>query len=180
MSYIRTFTGRQFNFLVLRPEDIAIEDIARSLAMQCRFVGHVSKFYSVAEHSFLASLLVPQEDARWALLHDAAEAYLADMSRPLKHFTNLGDIYRELEDKVMRVICKKFGLPLMPDGVDKPESVTLVDNALLALEEQQLKSAKCVWDDSWVTCEIPKIALPCFSWQAAETVFLDRFRTLFN
>ena len=83
-DWIQTFTGRAFYVLDPRPEDVDIEDIAHALSMQCRFAGHCREFYSVAQHSVTASWLVPPEDALWGLLHDAAEAYVVDLPRPIK------------------------------------------------------------------------------------------------
>lgn len=128
-------------FFVLRPRaaDIDIRDIARALSMQCRFVGHVSRFYSVAEHCVRACWLVQdwggtKRDQLWALLHDASEAYLGDVSRPLKHTPDLA-AYRRLEARTMRAICRRFGLP-----PKEPELVTKADVRMLGPEALQLKA----------------------------------------
>lgn len=85
---IRTFSGRLVDPWALRPEDIDIEDIAHSLSQQCRFTGHTSRFYSIAEHCLLvASLLAERYGSRvvlGGLVHDAAEAYFGDMAGPSK------------------------------------------------------------------------------------------------
>jgi len=83
-AFLPTCTGRRVNILNPRPEDIDIEDIAQALSHTCRFAGHVPAFYSVAQHSLLASELLDARTALWGLLHDAAEAYLHDLTRPLK------------------------------------------------------------------------------------------------
>src|ERR1039457_118422 len=83
-GFIGTFSGLRFWPLDPNPEKILIDDIAHALAHQCRFGGHASRFYSVAEHSVHVSRLCPPEDALWGLLHDASEAYLVDLPRPLK------------------------------------------------------------------------------------------------
>jgi len=82
---IGLFSGGTFDILNPRAEDVRIEDIAHALSQQCRFTGHTKTFYSVAQHSVLASTLVAAPDELWALLHDASEAYMGDMNRPLKH-----------------------------------------------------------------------------------------------
>ena len=83
-GWVQTVTGKAFYPLKPDPSLISIEDIAWALSMQCRFAGHVLHFYSVAEHCVYISNSVPMEDALWGLLHDATEAYLTDVPRPLK------------------------------------------------------------------------------------------------
>ncbi len=102
-----TASGRRV--FVLRPRcgDIRPEDIAASLSKLCRFGGHCRPFYSVAQHSVHVSLLVPPDLAVLGLLHDAAEAYLQDIIRPVKR--ELPD-YRALERIWEPVIHERFGL----------------------------------------------------------------------
>src|SRR5271165_7548492 len=85
-DWIQTYTGRVMYPLDPRPEEINIIDIAHALSNLCRFTGHVRTFYSVAEHSVRVSQHCDPKDALWGLLHDASEAYLADMSRPMKRY----------------------------------------------------------------------------------------------
>lgn len=84
MSWIRTSTGRHLDLTGSTAADIDPLDLARGLARACRFAGQCDAFYSVAQHSVLASFHVPPQDALHALLHDAAEAYLGDLTGPLK------------------------------------------------------------------------------------------------
>ena len=99
-----------------QPEDIHIEHIAHGLANVCRYSGHTSRFYSVAEHSVILSYLVPEEYRLEALMHDAAEAYIGDIPTPLKH-SILSPII-EVENNLMRIMGEKFGFdPVMPDAV---------------------------------------------------------------
>src|SRR5688500_14252940 len=88
MSYIRTYTGKEFYPLKPELDKIDIEDIAHALSNLCRFTGHTKQFYSVAQHSVLASEFVRVYDNPhlnlFVLLHDASEAYICDISRPLK------------------------------------------------------------------------------------------------
>jgi hypothetical protein len=132
-DWIQTFTGRQFWPLDPRPEEVCIEDVAHSLSNQCRYSGHVERFYSVAEHSYRASLIVPPEDAMWALLHDASEAYLVDLPRPLKRHSEMGALYKQIESGLMRVVCQHFGLPEM-----EPRSVSIADNVMICTERRDL------------------------------------------
>jgi 5'-deoxynucleotidase YfbR-like HD superfamily hydrolase len=106
-SCITTLSGKWFD--ILRPEEYEydIEEIATALSNLCRYTGHVNKYYSVAEHSVLVSRIVPVSDALAGLLHDASEAYLGDVSSPLK---KLLPEYRAIEDRVQEAIFKQFGL----------------------------------------------------------------------
>jgi hypothetical protein len=103
---IRTFSGKYIDPLNPNPDLICIEDIAHSLSMQCRFGGHTRQFYSVAQHSVMCALKLPDELKLAGLLHDASEAYLMDIPSPVKRrLTN----YKEIENNLMKVIADKFG-----------------------------------------------------------------------
>ncbi len=103
---IRTFTGKYFNVFDIDPGLICIEDIAHGLSMQCRFGGHTHYFYSVAQHSIEVALLCPFGQRLAGLLHDASEAYLLDIPRPIKNqLLN----YKEIEHNLMLAISEKFG-----------------------------------------------------------------------
>lgn len=135
-AWIQTYTGKQFRPLRPRIEDLDINDIAHSLANQCRFAGHVKEFYSVAQHSYLVSYLCSPDDALWGLLHDASEAYLVDLPGPLKRHPDF-NIYRVAEMYMMAVICDRFGLPR-----EEPASVRHADKVLLATEKRDLLGAE--------------------------------------
>lgn len=83
-DWIQTNSGQKVFPLDLAPEDISIGDIGHALGNICRFGGHCRHFYSVAQHSVLVSEYLPEGLALAGLLHDAAEAYLGDIMRPLK------------------------------------------------------------------------------------------------
>jgi hypothetical protein len=126
-DWMQTVSGRQFWPLDPRPEEVLIGDIAHALAMQCRFAGHCRRFYSVAEHSVLLSRAVAPEHKLWALLHDASEAYLVDVPRPVKPYL-AG--YRSAERRVMIAVCDRFGLPReMPSAVKVADDAILMDEA---------------------------------------------------
>lgn len=105
-EYIRTFSGRKFWALDPRPEDIELIDIAHALSNNCRWGGHCGPFYSVAEHSVLTAALLPRHLQLAGLLHDASEAYLIDLPRPIKYQIPQ---YREIEHKLMLCIAEKYG-----------------------------------------------------------------------
>ncbi|MEL7586629.1 MAG: hypothetical protein AAGU19_07930 [Prolixibacteraceae bacterium] len=122
---IRTYTGLYMNVFEPKPEMINIEDIAHSLSMQCRFGGHLPIFFSVAQHSINCAALVGDERQMLAaLLHDASEAYLLDIPRPIK--SRMPE-YKAIEYKLMLAIADKFGFEWpMSDIVKKIDEEMLV------------------------------------------------------
>lgn len=176
-AWIITYTGRKFYHLYPTPDMISIEDIAHALSMLCRWTGHTRYHYSVAQHSWYCSNLVAPEFALSALLHDASEAYLGDMNRPLKHFTPAGPAYLEIEERVEDVIYKKFGVPF-----PLPEAVKEADTQMLYAEKAQLmtvteatkyESGKWGSDDTEANVRIQR-----WTPRRAEKMFLKRFAEL--
>ena len=152
-DWISTFSGLPFWPCDPQPEDVRIEDIAHALSQLCRFAGHTRSFYSVAQHSVLVSLLCDPPDALWGLLHDASEAYLCDLARPVKHTPHL-DGYRLLEAHVQAVVARRFGLP-----AEMPASVKAADGVLLRVEQRDLMTMPAGW--------VPQGQLP---WQVQRLV----------
>jgi 5'-deoxynucleotidase YfbR-like HD superfamily hydrolase len=143
-AWIQTYTGKAFYVLDPQVADIDIKDIAHALSMQCRFTGHSRYFYSVAEHSVGVSKNGPKEFALWGLLHDASEAYLTDLSRPLKQYSDLGARYREVEDRLMAVICEHFGLQLQ-----EPPEVKVADKRMFQTERRFLmRDSASRWNET--------------------------------
>jgi len=129
---ISTYSGKWFYPLDPKPEDIDPIDICHALSNQCRFTGHTRSFYSVAEHSCRVHDILSPENRKWGLLHDATEAYLVDLPRPLKAMEEL-NIFSEVEDKIMKAICEKFNL-----NSKMPREVKAADNILLYTEIRDL------------------------------------------
>lgn len=178
-AWIITYTGLKFYHL--RPDEsmVSIEDIAHSLSQLCRWTGHTRFHYSVAQHSIYCSHLVPAAFALEALLHDASEAYLGDMNRPLKHFTPAGPAYLEIEAQVEKVIFRKFGLPY-----PLPDEVKEADTQMLYAEKSQLMSvteATKYEARKWGRDEVEApIAIERWTPRRAEKMFLRRFSELYN
>jgi uncharacterized protein len=168
-SWIQTASSRQFWPLDPRGEDLNIHDIAHALAHQCRFTGHTREFYSVAQHSVLAATLVPEELALDALMHDASEAYLADIAKPIKADPRFGTIYKEFEEKLMRIIAARFNFdwPLR-DEVKQADAILLHGEA-----SQLLGPQPSPWIDEALARACPRI-LPWRPEIARET-FLDLY-----
>lgn len=152
-------------FDLMRPERsrFEISDIAHSLSNQCRFGGHTPFFYSVAQHSVLVSDLLPPELRLAGLLHDAAEAYIGDLTAPLKH---LLPEYLAIEQSIERALFSAFGIdyPLHPD-------IKCADQRVLAAELRDL--FKVMGNVSGVL-PLPDKIDPLDP-LLAEALFLDRF-----
>lgn len=139
---IQTNDGHCFNLLYPCGSAISIDGIAHALSNLCRFTGHVREFYSVAQHSLMVSLIVPESVAREGLLHDAQEAYIGDMSTPLKRMLPR---YEEIEKNIEGVIAEKFCLDWSPET---RRLVKKADLIMLATERRDLLSVK-MDDDGW-------------------------------
>ena len=134
MSTMNTYTGRKFDPMTITPADIDGLDIAHALSMMCRGNGHLRRFYSVAQHSLNCAREAQARrfDSRTVLaclLHDASEAYIADIIRPVKeHLPN----YMEIESAVMEAVFARFGL----SDLDEEEHAAwkLIDDDLLETE----------------------------------------------
>lgn len=133
-NWVGTFNGRRIDLSYPDPDQINLHDIAQGLGNQCRFTGQVRDFYSVAEHCIHCAELVPEEYRLAALLHDAQEAYIADMSTPMK--AEIGGAYREVEDRIVRALDERFSM----DGllINLPDCVKLADRTMLMTERDAL------------------------------------------
>lgn len=171
-AWMQTFTGKQFWPLRPDPEHVDILDIAHALSLICRYGGHARRFYSVAEHSVLLSYAVPSEHALWALMHDAAEAYVGDMVRPLKHQM---PAYRAVEDRVLAAIAVRFDLPHREGLI--PAVVKDADNRILLDERAAILTPT---DHSWGVDDLEPLGVKVRGWEPvmAELAFRDRFEEL--
>lgn len=172
-DWMQTFTGRKFWPIDPRADEVNIHDIAHALSFMCRFGGHCREFYSVAEHSVRVSRLAntPEPIGLAALLHDAAEAYVVDVPRPLKR-SIVG--YREIESRVARVIEQRFGLET---GILDHPAIKQWDEILLATEARDLMGGESAGKWNLQASPLPERIMP-ESADEAEWSFLARFTAL--
>ena len=168
--YVSTVSGNRFYPFGPRIDHVSIEDIAHGLAYQCRFNGQTREFYSVAQHSLIVASLVPPHLRLAALLHDAAEAYLGDMVKPLKV---LMPEFADLEDRVSALIASAFNV----DFSDY-EPIKRADLIALATEKRDLmpRSAER-WSYLDGIAALPEPIATMSPWQAKQA-FLARFAEL--
>jgi 5'-deoxynucleotidase YfbR-like HD superfamily hydrolase len=170
--YVSTHLGHRFYPQAPSIADVAIEDIAHGLAFQCRFNGQTQHFYSVAQHSLMVASLVPRRLALAALLHDAAEAYLGDMVKPLK---NLFPEFSRIEAEVMAIIGARFGVAA---STFDERQIKRADLIALATEKRDLMPNSCeAWSLLDGVAPLPT-RIEALSPQLAKQNFLGEFRCL--
>lgn len=165
---ILTAAGRYFYFDGPSIGRHDIHEIAHALSNICRFTGHCREFYSVAQHSVIVSLLVPAPLALAGLLHDAAEAYVGDVSSPLKHML---PAYKAIEQRIEAVIAKCWDVDLHDPRVKAADLVAL------ATEQRDLLPKTSTWKTLQGVEPHPNTITP-LSPRDARTAFLDRYREL--
>jgi hypothetical protein len=175
-SWIQTYSGRQFWPLDPHVDDVDINDIAHALSLKVRYGGHCKDFYSVAQHSWLVTEAVRDRLAisqirmlRTALLHDAAEAYTADIVRPIKHLISG---FKEIEERIEQVIAEKFNL-IYPF----PDAIKEADIILLETERRDLMNKS---DAEWKRFDAEPLRdrIDPLCWRAAKAKFLYLFYSL--
>jgi 5'-nucleotidase len=167
-DWINTYLGHKIYPLDPDPTAIDILDVAHALSIFPRFCGHTRCFYSVAEHSVYVSQYCPREFALWGLLHDASEAYLGDITRPLKRTETMAP-YRDSEKRLMSVICERFGI-----SKQEPAEVKEADQRLLYTEAIQLFPRRNA-DWRQHAEPYPGLIIRGLNPEAAESLFLRRY-----
>lgn len=169
--WIQTYTGRKFYPLNPAAEDICWVDIAHALSNICRFTGHCSEFYSVAQHCVIASQIVTPKNKLWALLHDASEAYICDVSSPIKK-DDCFKPYREIEKNIMDVVMDACEL-----SREQPDEISKIDLLLLRTEGRDLK----MYSNDWSCANIQPMKEKIVPWspKKAEKEFQKAFDFLY-
>lgn len=197
-SRLHTFTGRGFDPLNPRAEDVQLEDIAHHLGNTCRFGGATPKFYSVAQHAVLVALMVLEASRRpdWALLalhHDSAEAYIGDWPRPIKHGVVFirgmqaskaiqnpqGYVQTPIavaEARIQDAILEGLGIT---DDIRAHEMIRNADNSMLRAELHGLFGERPDAYTGACTMETPPISpATCMTPEDAKLAFLRRDASL--
>lgn len=175
---IETFTGDAFDIFHPTVQAVHLIDIAHALGMICRYNGHCTERYSVAEHSvhvanYLACTGWSNRVCLLGLLHDAAEAYIGDLCRPIKTMPELRP-YRVVEEACQRVILEKFGLE---ETAEDAYRIKFADNVLTRAEAFELMSTK---GEAWNWGDIPFVPRKFGFWSPTEAClrFLEAFYDL--
>lgn len=174
MSYILTYTKKEFYPLAPQIEDIDITDIAHALSLLCRANGHFKHFYSVALHSLNCAYEAmargySQNVILGCLLHDGSEAYLADITRPVKKHLHK---YLEIEDVLQNEIFEKW-IPSLSEIERK--QIFEIDDAILYYEFIELFGEK-IFDRVPELHSVPRFEYIEFS--QIENEFLELFHKL--
>ena len=159
-----TYTGLKVNPLNPDPDTICIRDIAHHLALECRYNGACLFHYSVAQHCVVGSYYVSLDSKLAFLLHDASEAYMHDLVKGLKDNISF---YKEAEERLQKVIYKKFGVI----DIDYAE-IKRVDYALMAAEAKALISNTEGWSFPEPCLEV---AITAWSCAMAEDLFMSNY-----
>lgn len=170
-AWMMLASGAPFFPFAPEPGDIDIADIARALSHICRYGGHVRRFYSVAEHCCHVAAVAPDEFKLDALLHDAAEAYLGDIPRPIKKHPDM-DGWRAAEAAVEAAVAARFGL-----ATPMPLAVKAIDDRIILDEWAALMPPTAL--DIGVTGERLGIEIHGWAPERARQEFLwsfDEFR----
>lgn len=173
---IITYSGKVIDPFNIKSDDICIEDIAHGLSLLCRYSGQCNKFYSVAEHCIIMATYpgFRKYHPLALLLHDAVEAYIGDIIRPIKQKL---PVYKQFENNFMFAVAYKFSL--MPSVF---ATVKESDNIMLATEAFWMMPDKIfiVKKKYGISKSMVDISIPFYYFNPpeAEEQFLNVFRKL--
>ncbi len=176
-DYITTYTKVHFTPLKPKKEDIRIEDIAHALSLMTRANGHFPEFYSVGQHCIACcrEAVARGYNTRLSLaclLHDAAEAYLADVTRPVKaHMSH----FQQIEERLLTTIYEHYlgsMLSKEEEAVVKDVDDTLLYHEFLHYMGEELKKPQSKLQSTPVFTTVP--------FRDVEEAYLKLFLTLKN
>ncbi len=189
-AWSQAYSGMRFWVLEPRADEITYDDICIGLARAFRYRGQTRDAYSVAEHSVIVSLYVEKfarergwkEDdvltmAREALLHDAPEAYIGDIARPLKRQKVMKG-YGKVEALWEKAIAEHFNLKTTPYS---HELIKEVDNRIILDEIEALMIDPDMWARSGRYTDLQPLGaeIAALPWEQAAAAFSQRFAELF-
>lgn len=180
--WIETYTGKTFDYESIESNKIVIEDIAHALSNICRFNGHSLRFYSVCEHSILVAneieKLYPKDKhfILQALLHDATEAYMPDVPKPLKYFWDTKFHIMDFEDKIMTHIYHQLKINTTKSQTYR---IKQYDNALLRTESNILFKDRKLWEFPGGTPEVNPFIVGWYP-ETVEEKFLSYYNKLIS
>lgn len=146
--FITTFSGNRFYFDDVESNNICLKDIAVGLARTPRWGGHTRQPFYVAQHSIIHSSLMPEDGQLEGLMHDASEAFMGDMSKPLKYLLPQSE-YKAIENRLTKLIWKTFGLSDKYDPKDPNGDIKRIDTELLRGEAAFLMPPGTPEADQW-------------------------------
>lgn len=175
--WIQTVQATAVSLLRPKPGDFNVPMVAHSLGMLCRYNGHCDEFYSVAEHSVHCARIALKvygkgPVAAYALMHDAHESVIGDISAPIKAALGAsGTALRDYERMLERVFCQRFlGTEDMPQHIK--DTVKRIDQTILMWEAEQIMKPPpqrweipvddAYWPDWSVKCWGPRVAANVF------------------
>lgn len=170
-NWIQTLTGKKIFLDSPQPGDFDILDIAHGLALTCRYSGQCGRFYSVAEHSINVMQHLPDELKFAGLMHDASEAYIHDITRPVKCWLNAHglNVYHLLEDNFMLAIAERFEFQYPINHL-----VKYVDNKVILTERRD------VVEDQDLDWEIPGEPYPESTMEFSINTAVEMFLAMFH
>jgi uncharacterized protein len=190
-DWILTGSGRRFYPIDPRPEDVSIDDIARSLSNQCRWTGHTRFHYSIAQHACFVSAVVERimpSLALAALHHDSGEAYIGDIARPWKRMLAVREAQAGgvaafgsiefAEKRILAAILEALAIPAVSD--EEWRMVQVVDNRVLRTEFEQLLPADDAPGWSSLGDSVPGVTIWPMDPEDAMAAFLHTHERLIN
>lgn len=145
--WVEMFSGTAVDLKDPKPAQILLGDIAVHLSKLCRFNGACRGFYSVAQHSYemveemRTQVGMTPADLRWALLHDAHEAIVSDVPRPVLRFLEEGEFDTTRADLIARLDeAILLAAEVNPEsiGIGVRAKVKVWDTRMLASEAHHL------------------------------------------